>query len=183
MQSFCLKTILPVLLLGAAAHGVTVGGIELLDQRDGLKLSGAGLLRKAYFFKVYVGALYLENSDNITHGAMRLDIHYFHNTPKKHMIRAAEKTLQQNLSKAEYARLLPKIEALHDAYLDGEPGACASLIHRPGEGLLYLFDGTPIIPIPGDDFAEAYFKVWLGENPSSRTMKNALLGGMEGREE
>jgi hypothetical protein len=93
------------------------------------------------------------------------------------MIRVAEETLQKNLTEAEYEKLLPMIGKLHDAYLNGQKGSVASLIYRPGEGLTYAFDDHPIITIPDDEFANAYFKIWLGEEPSSRTIKEAMLQG------
>lgn len=161
-----------------------VGGIRLTKQHDEFQLQGAGLLRKGFFFKIYVGALYLQDQDH-TEDVLgpvpkRLDIHYFHHTPKKHMIRVAEKTLKKNLTREEYGRLLPKMNELHEAYLNGKKGSVASLIYEPGVGLKYVFNEQLVVTIPGDEFANAYFKIWLGEQPSSRTIKKAMLSG-EGR--
>ena len=76
--------------------------------------------------------------------------------------------------------ILPKIGKLHQAYLNGQKGAVASLIHEPGKGLVYSFDNKDVVRIPGDDFANAYFKIWLGEQPSSKTVKKAMLEGTQG---
>jgi len=180
------RSILFVLLvsLGSGANAMTVGGIELPTQKDGLELSGAGLLRKGFFFKIYVGALYTDKAnDNARFPdsvAKRIDIHYFHHTPKKHMVRVANATLRKNLSAQEYEALLPKIEKLHNAYRDGKKGSCASILHRPGEGFAYSFDGETIVTIDCDQFAKAYFGIWLGEHPSSQTVKEAMLQGAGG---
>ena len=181
-----IRNILWAVILPAAflAQGATVGGIELPKMRDGLQLNGAGLLRKGFVFKIYVGALYLERSDDsnkvLSEVPKRIDIHYFHHTPKKHMIRVANSTLRKNLSEQEYNELLPKINKLHSAYRDGEKGACASIIYRPGSGLTYAFDGQPVITIECDEFANAYFNIWLGEKPSSKAVKEAMLKGAKG---
>ncbi len=168
-----------LMTLGLSASAESVGGISVPEHRGTLQLQGAGVLRKGLIFKVYVGALYIENTNHVerilTDVPKRLDIHYFHNTPKKYMIQAADDVLQNNLTAQQYTELQPKIGQLHDAYLDGKKDSCASLIYRPGEGLTYTFDNKSVITIPGDDFANAYFSVWLGEQPSSRTMKRALL--------
>ncbi len=165
------------------AVGATVAGIDLPEERDGLTLHGAGLLRKGYFFKVYVGALYLAESrdaENVLSDVpKRLDIHYFHTTPRKHMVRVAEETLRQNLSPGQLARHKAHIQALHEAYRDGRKGGCASLIYRPGAGLTYAVDGETLLRIVDDDFANDYFRVWLGESPSSETIKQALLTKLE----
>ena len=158
-----------------------VGGIELPKTQGDLKLQGAGLLRKGLFFKIYVGALYIENVNHLENilaqVPKRIDIHYFHHTPKKLMIRVANKSLKRNLSAQQYNDLLPKIGKLHDAYLNGKKGSFASLIYRPNEGLTYAFDNEPVVSIPCDEFANAYFKVWLGDHPSSRAVKKAMLQG------
>lgn len=175
-----LHIILTTLLL--IAHGsfaANVGGIDLPMRHGDFQLHGAGLLRKGLIFRIYVGALYVTDKADVENilgdVPKRLDIHYFHDTPKKYMIRTAEKTMQKNLPEAEYRRLLPKIEELHRAYLDGQKGSCASIIHTPGEGLTYAFDNEPVLTIPCDDFANAYFTIWLGQQPSSRTIKQRLL--------
>ncbi len=183
MKSLFLKTFLPTLLLSLGAEAATVGGVDLPLQHGDFKLQGAGLLRKGFIFKIYVGALYLENTNDV-HRVLsdvpkRIDIHYFHHTPKKHMIRAAIGTLRKNLTAAEYDRLLPMIDELHDAYRDGAKGSFASIIFRPGEGLTYRFDDETIATIRNEEFANAYFSIWLGKEPSSRTVKEAMLKGVE----
>lgn len=168
-----------LLLLPLDVGAMTVGGIDIPEQRDGLHLNGAGLLRKGFIFKIYVAALYVEAPNEtekiLTNSPKRLDLYYFHHTAKRHMIRTAEDTLKQNLSAEQYDEMRPRMEKLHEAYRDGKPGSYASLTHRPREGLVYAFDGEPIAHIAGDDFANAYFKVWLGDPPSSQTIKDALL--------
>lgn len=169
------------LMLGIESDAaLVIEGIELPDRQGTLKLNGAGLLRKGFFFRIYVGALYTESAtgmtDSLAEQSKQIDIHYFHHTPKKHMIRVAEKTLKKNLSPKAFSSLSPKIVQLHDAFLDGEKGSVASITHVHGTGLVYRFDHKTIITIPGDDFANAYFSVWLGEHPSSPSIKKAMLG-------
>lgn len=180
MNPFLIKLTACLFLVLPASGAVDIGGVELPERFGDLKLQGAGVLRKGFVFKIYVGALYLQDASHakrvLSEVPKRLDIHYFHYTPKKHMIGVANKTLKQNLADREYEALLPKIRMLHDAFVDGKKGSCASIVYRPGEGLTYLFDGNPVITVAGDDFANAYFRVWLGDPPSSRTMKEALLG-------
>jgi hypothetical protein len=168
------------MLASITVEATVIGGIRIPEQRDDLELLGAGLLRKGFFFKIYAGALYVTDKScgdlKLSETAKRMDVYYYHRTPKKYMIRAAEKALRKNLKDAQLEQLRPSIELLHDTYIDGHKGAVASLIHRPGEGLTYLFNDRELLKIPDDRFANAYFTIWLGERPSSRTMKKALLG-------
>jgi hypothetical protein len=167
-----------LLLFAATASAITVGGIDIPEQRGDLELSGAGLLRKGLIFKIYVGALYTEkDKDGQDNPIRRIDIHYFHRTPKKHMIGVANKTMEKNIGEKELEKLRPKTEQLHAAFLDGEKGSVATILHRPGKGLTYSFNDEPVITIPCDEFAAAYFSIWLGDEPSSKSMKEAMLGG------
>ena len=120
--------------LSVTIHAATVGGIELPLQQDDLKLQGAGLLKKGFVFKIYVGALYLENTNDanrvLSQVPKRIDIHYFRHIPKKHMVRVANATLRKNLSEQKYSEMLPKIEQLHKAFLNGKKGSRASILYR-----------------------------------------------------
>lgn len=186
MKRMLLQAGLGILALSASGGTVSVAGIDLPAERGELHLHGAGLLRKGLVFKIYVGALYLSEARDaariLDKVPKRLDIHYFHTTPRKHMIRVAEETLKQNLSPEAYAARSPMIAQLHAAYRDGRKGSCASLIYRPGAGLTYAVDDKEILTIADDAFANDYFRVWLGDPPSSRTMKEALLSKLEGGE-
>ena len=171
------------LILILPAETREVGGIKLPDQQDELQLAGAGLLRKGFFFKVYVGALYVSDTNHLTrilsNVPKRLDIHYFHHTPRKHMINAAEEAMRNNFDEQDMARFRPYLDRLHTAYRDGHAGAVASIVHRPGEGLTYFFNDQKLLTIPSDRFANAYLTIWLGQHPSSQTMKEALLNAVE----
>ena len=170
---------LVLVLTAAEAHGISVGGIDVPARRGDLMLQGAGLLRKGLVFKIYVGALYLareaDGGQVLSTVPKRLDIHYFRKTPKKHMVRVAERTLRKDLSAERFARHRAHMDALHQAYRDGHKGGYASLIHRPDAGLTYAVNGKTVLTINDDAFANDYFRVWLGDKPSSATMKAALL--------
>lgn len=185
MKRLYLIAILSLMGISEDSFAVSIGGITLPETRGELKLQGAGLLKKGLFFRIYVGALYIENEthleDILKDVPKRIDIHYFHHTPKKYMIRAADDTLKKNLTAQQYNAFLPEIMKLHDAYLDGSRGSFASLVFKPGEGLTYLFDDKVVATIACDDFANVYFKVWLGDQPSSRSVKNAMLEPIQGR--
>jgi hypothetical protein len=149
-------------------------------------LHGAGVLRAGLVLKVYAAALYLpEGVDpgKVLDGDVprRLEIYYLHKTPKERMIETADKTLAQNLTTNELAAVRERVDALHEAYLNGRKGGCASLTYVPGMGTEYAYDGKRIVVLEGADFAAAYFGVWLGEKPSSQGMKRALLKPIGGK--
>ena len=166
------------------AGATTVAGVDLPETRGELRLNGAGLLRKGIFFKIYVGALYVANTNDVANilsdVPKRIDIHYFHHTPKRFMIKEANKIMEKNLTAERFEALKPMLDQLHEVFMDGEKGGRASILFNPGHGLTYEFNDQMVINIPSDEFANAYFSIWLGEKPSSRTIKEAMLKGGKG---
>lgn len=169
----------------AAGEGVPLAGKHLPWRLDvagtNLVLHGTAVLRAALLFEVYAAALYLGEGvpaeralDDVPR---RLEIHYLHNTPKAEMVRAADEALARNLKPGELAAVRARVAALHAAYEDGRKGGCAALTYVPGRGTEYALDGQVKAVIGGADFAAAYFAVWLGEQPSSRSVKEQLLKG------
>jgi hypothetical protein len=150
----------------------TVGGTAFA-------LHGAGFLRAGLLFRVYGAALYLERPEDagrvLDDVPKRLEIFYLHNTPGKAMIDAAEKALARNVEPDRLAELRPMVDRLHAVYEDRAKGDVAALTYIPGTGTEFVVNGTSRVLIEGADFAAAYFTVWLGERPSSRTVKKKLL--------
>ncbi|MEJ2519407.1 MAG: chalcone isomerase family protein [Desulfuromonadales bacterium] len=50
------------------------------------------------------------------------------------------------------------------------------LIYRPGTGTELRLNDRRLGTIPGDDFAVAYFSLWLGEQPIDKRFRDRLLG-------
>lgn len=162
---------------------VTLGALRLAPQVQALGtnfvLHGAGFLRVGLVFKGYGAALYLTHPNAAAAiGAdvpKRLEIFYLHRTPRLRMIETAETTLRRNLSNAEAAQVWSDVQRLHACYEDRLPGDVSALTYVPGRGTEFSVNGEPRILIPGAAFAAAYFQVWLGNHPSSQSVKDALL--------
>ncbi len=56
-----------------------------------------------------------------------------------------------------------------------KPGDRYSLTYLPGEGTELAKNGVPLALVPGEDFARAYFGIWLGEDPLDRDLRDQLL--------
>jgi len=168
-----------------AEEGVSLAGKILPRQRvvagTAFQLQGTAVLKAALFFDVYAAALYLGTNvpaaramDDVPR---RLEIHYLHDTPQSRMVRTAEETLARNLSPEQFAAVRERVARLHAAYADGSRGGSATLTYIPGRGTEFALNDTPRVLIEGADFAAAYFTVWLGDRPSSRSVKDQLLKG------
>lgn len=167
----------------ARSHAAVLEGKSLPEElkKGGTTfvLHGKGVLKVGFVFKVYAAALYLgedvEASSVMDDVPKRLEIHFLHTTPKRHMIETANETLRENLTDAEWEAVSARVERLHAAYRDGRKGGVAALTYIPGWGTELAFDGRSVVRLQGADFARAYFSVWLGRKPSSRSLKAQLL--------
>ena len=59
--------------------------------------------------------------------------------------------------------------------MDVKPGDAYTLTHVPGRGTALRLNGRLLVRLPGDDFAPAYFRIWLGEVPICPKVRDVLL--------
>ncbi len=88
---------------------------------------------------------------------------------------AAETVLRRQ--QADLAPLAARIERLHAAYRDVAEGDRFALCHAPGPGTTLLLNGEELVTVAGDDFARAYFGIWLGEEPIAPPLREAVRAG------
>lgn len=172
-----------VLLAAASSRAAVIEGVEFDEQVSAgdrvLALQSVGLLRYRVLFKGYVAALYLEEGtppeDALEDVPKRLEIEYFWPIPGEKFGPVAESALERSLDAQSFQELRPRIELLHERYQDVEPGDRYTLTYHPGEGTELARNGVPLAVVPGEDFARAYFGLWLGESPIDRGLRDALL--------
>lgn len=185
------RTTLAVLaLIAAPALAVEVAGVKVddsikLDSSE-LVLNGAGLRTKA-FFKVYVAGLYLrEKRTNASEvialrGAKRISMRLLRDLSAKQLIDALDEGIQDNTSPAEQESLkgrVAELAGIMNALQSAKVGDVIALDWMPGTGTRVLLNGESRGgPIAGEDFYRALLRIWLGEDPVSKDLKKALLGG------
>ena len=69
-----------------------------------------------------------------------------------------------------------RLAKLNRAYVDVKPGDRYTLTYVPGKGTTLRLNGNPLVTVEGADFATAYFRIWLGEDPISPQLRDLLLG-------
>lgn len=180
-----------LLCLGAARPGTAAAqecdGVSFPQhiQAGGrtLTLNGLGL-RKATIFgiKVYVGALYLThptadaNAILSSRDPAQIDLAFvFHATAGQ--LRSAWQDGFEKSAPGRLPQLRSRIAQL-EGWMEGVgSGQRMSFLRLPGVGIRYSLDGTVKGTIPGDDFATAFFAIWLGPSPPSPQLRAGLLGG------
>lgn len=144
-----------------------------------LVLWNTGIFKARIFFSVYAAALYLGEDVSparvIEDVPKRLELHYFYDIPARVMVEEGDNVLRENLSRPQMDAIRERLAQLNAAYMDVKPGDRYALTYVPGRGTALSLNGKEICRIDGADFAAAYFRIWLGEKPSSRSLKKALL--------
>lgn len=179
-----------IALSGAFAFGGAESGAErtvegvpfpLLYEGEGfsLRLHNAALLRYKIVFRGYVVALYLPDGADPASALgpvpKRLEFSYFWKIPGPEFGKAGEEILARNVDRQTVTALRERLDSINRAYKDVKPGDRYALTYRPGKGTELSFNGKPLVLVEGDDFAAAYFSIWLGKKPIDEDLKNELL--------
>lgn len=140
-----------------------------------------GVRREDLFFKAYVIALYLQMPATRAQTAIQADevkrdvITMLRDVRRKMFIQAIEDGIIRN-SRSDMPRLRSRLDLLEQAVPDLTKGDVLDFTWMPGTGTIVRGQGKTLT-IPGKDFADALFSVWLGPNPVEASLKRDLLGG------
>jgi hypothetical protein len=176
-----------VIALASSAQAVEIGGVSLPDSvpaaSEILKLNGAGL-RTKFFIKVYACGLYLQerSSDGQAIAAaekpMALRMRFIHDgvAPEK-LIEAWNDGFKASTggNTAPISAEISRFNGLFTA--EARKGDAYELLYLPGKGVAVSMNGTVRDTIPGLEFKQALFGIWLGREPADASLKKGLLGG------
>ncbi|WP_018872118.1 chalcone isomerase family protein [Thioalkalivibrio sp. ALJ16] len=180
-----LALVLTLFLAAPATAETEIDGVTFADAitiDDTQVPLRAGRLYRYTVFRVYVGALYIP--EDVTPDAVltadvpkRLELEYLRAISADDFRRSGNRLLEDQQDAETLEALAERLETFNAAYRDMEAGDRYALEYRPGHGTRLLQNGTPLVEVPGADFAEAYFGIWLHpENPLSRRFRDTLIG-------
>jgi hypothetical protein len=107
---------------------------------------------------------------------VRLQLTYHRGFTAAEIIKGGDTLLARNVKAEALSTLRERLELINRAYRDVREGDSYTLTYVPGKGTTLRLNGAPLVTIPGHDFAAAYFRIWLGDDPISESMRDALLG-------
>jgi hypothetical protein len=167
---------------GKECKGVNFPGQIQVDGSN-LVLNGMGL-RQATAFKVnvYVAALYVGKTSTEPNAILEST------TPKELILQFVRDVSAADLSKgwnegfeknakAQSAALKERIGMLDGWMTDIKTGQRLIFTYKPGTGVQVDVNGAVKGILKGDDFAKAFFSIWLGADPPNPEIKAGLLGG------
>ncbi len=175
------------LVSSATAFGREVAGVTLpetitLGVKPPLVLNGAGI-RNRFFIKVYLGALYLPARTRDAEAVLRssgpvaMRMYILHSEiSKEKLVDAWNDRFNANLDAAEHARLGPRIERFNGLFRTVHKGDVIRLDYLPGAGTTVSINNEKRGAIDGEDFMQAWLRIWLGMHPADADLKQELLG-------
>ncbi len=171
------------LLFSLTTRAASLAGVEAPDTAQvggtALVLNGMGL-REKVIIDVYVGSLYLPQKTSSADEAIsadvpkRLSMTFIYNTvSKEQLIEAFDEGLSKDPA-ADAVRerfqqmygMLATVHSSHEIRFDYVPGAGTTINVRGAE------KGT----IPGADFMQSLWRIYLGDAPPSGALKRGMLG-------
>lgn len=181
--------VLSLVLGSAPSLAAEVAGVEipetaqLGDGGSALVLNGAGV-RKKFFFKIYAGALYLpERARTLSEvvaqmGPRRVLMHFLYGeVTREQLVEGWNEGFENNHTEAEMAALRPRLEQFNALFETVKEGDRIVIDYLPASGTRVTIRDEVKGMVPGRDFNDALLRVWLGDEPASRDLKRAMLGG------
>ncbi|VAW58315.1 FIG026291: Hypothetical periplasmic protein [hydrothermal vent metagenome] len=150
-----------------------------------LILNGAGI-RSKFFFKIYVGALYLPKKQNNAEAilksaqANRVLMHFLYDeVEKKKLVDAWVDGFEENVSSDVFSALKDRLKKFNEMFSDVQKGDVVLLDYIPQKGTRVTIKNKVKGIIEGADFNRALLSVWLGDEPVTDDLKDAMLGILE----
>lgn len=131
---------------------------------------------------VYVAALYGVRPSHDpkvfveSAGTQELILHFVRSVGVEDLTKAWSEGFAK-AGEGSFAALQPRIARLNSWMSDVRTGQRLTFTRLPGEGIQVDFNGSVKGTIAGDDFARAFFSIWLGATPPNAQLKSGLLGG------
>lgn len=184
MKRFSTAAIL-CLLLASAAWAKEREGVQMPDtiQVEGKSLSLVGIgLRVKIFFKVYVAGLYLETPQKDAAAVIaadevkRVQMVMLRDLEKKQIADAIREGFTKNAG-PQLPALKERLDKLIAQVPSLKKGETLLITYVPGKGTVLAGTAGEKAVVPGKDFAEALFSVWLGASPVDEDLKKGMLGG------
>jgi len=174
-------------LLSSGSQACDLAGVTLPDSislaGQTLTLNGMGL-REFLFIDIYVGGMYLPTTTTSDTQAITADVpkrmvmHFIYSeVTREQMIDTFKEGLDNN---PDAKSMGDRAERLYSVMETCNSGDQVVLDYAPGTGLSISLKGEVKDIIPGADFMEAVWMLFIGPVPPSKKLKKGLLNGCPG---
>jgi hypothetical protein len=158
--------------------------VQLTARGPDLTFNGGGV-RWHWFFRVYVGALYLEKNVStaravlVDGGPKRLALYVLRDISADDLLKNFDKGLHDNNTAEQLAPLATRLKTLDRLFRkvgDIKEGDRIFIDYLPSSGTRLTINGVVEGLIPGADFNRAVMRIWFGGHPADSMLMQAMLG-------
>lgn len=176
-----------VLIFAVQSSGAReIAGVKLPEtdtmENKALVLNGAGI-RKKFFVKVYVGALYLTKKQTTVAQILsdpeskRIVMSFLYKeVSAEKLVSGWNEGFDSNNSAEELGVLQDRIEQFNSFFTTVHKGDVIRLDYIPEQGTRVWINDKLKGTVAGEDFSRALLKIWLGSEPADAGLKDAMLG-------
>ncbi len=148
-----------------------------------LKLNGAGV-REKFFLDLYIGGLYLQSPSTSADGVIKADkpmsikLHIISGLiDSDKMIDAIDDGMDK-ATKGNSSQFSNEIIAFKKAFEEEiQVGDIYDITYDPSKGTVIYKNTKLTTTIPGFDFKQALFGIWLCDDPADEDLKEGMLKG------
>ena len=160
-----------VLLASLVVNGPVHAKESLDPYVKGLQLQGQGRMT-FWGFDVYDARLYV--GDQRGQAGFALDLNYLRSLKGSDITKRTIDEMQRlGVSETNRSVWGKKLDGI---FPDVVSGSSLTAIHVPGRGTVFLHNGKSVGEIAGDDFAKAFFSIWLDPKTAAPKLRTALIG-------
>lgn len=175
-----MQLILPSAFANEKCHkDVCFDAVKKIGEQE-IPLRGLGLL-EYLFFDLYNIAVYVPESVKTIEDIEKddvpraIEIAYLRGIKAKQIIKAANKIMAKDPD-VDIEALQSRLDQINEPYENVQKGDRYLLTYEPGVGTKLIFNGREDALIPGADFANAYFGMWIGSHPANEDLRDELIG-------
>jgi hypothetical protein len=179
-------SLLACLAIAPLAQAKMIDDVNVADSiqvaEQSLNLNGAGI-RSKFFLDLYIGALYLNAPSTDADATIAADeamtIRLYITSSIIDGEKMSEATLDGFVKSTDgdLAPIQKEVDALIAAFRDAvEDKDVFDLQYVPGQGVSVIRNGELKTLIPGLEFKQALFGIWLSEDPVQDGLKEDMLG-------
>ena len=171
-------------ITAGSVSALTVKGIDFADQvtvsEKKLYLNGVGI-KKSFFSTLYACALYLPHPTFDADKAIKNDVckqvlmHFQSKLSKDKIVEGWNDGFFNNSQEKLYI-LQERITTFNALFRDMVANDRITFTYIPKQGTTVTINDETKGIIPGSDFMQALWAIWLGSNPADSDMKKRMLG-------
>ena len=177
-----------LLVASQPLSAATINGTEIPDtltlpnSGTELLLNGAGI-RQKFFMDIYIGALYLETKMRDSAailadtGPAGILMHFtYSEVSREKIIEGWEDGLAENLSAERMRSIEPRLEEFNAMFRTVMKGDVIRIDYVPESGTQVRINDELRGTVSGNDFFRDLLRIWLGDEPVSKSLKRSMLG-------